>query len=123
MYKILRRGSGRVFALSVIVLFLLLCLYYVSQNQTTTSGVSSGLLNEVIAGGSGSNSGVGGTGGNSEKVNSALVSSSQPDYNEYPDVQVTEATCPLVVPRNADIDAQREFEKFDFQVRIIENVQ
>ena len=35
---------------------------------------------------------------------------------ESPDAKVSLDTCPIIVPRNVDIDTQQEFEKFDFQV-------
>lgn len=96
MYKILRRGSGRVFVLCIVVLSLLLCLYYVSQVQAPSSGHPA-ILNEEL------------------RYDRSLTSVT-PDYSESPDAQVSLATCPIIVPRNADIDAQQEFGKFDFQV-------
>jgi len=96
MYKILRRGSGRVFVLCIVVLSLLLCLYYVSQVQAPSSGHPA-ILNEEL------------------RYDRSLTSVT-PDYSESPDAQVSLATCPIIVPRNADIDAQQEFSKFDFQV-------
>ncbi|KYM91680.1 hypothetical protein ALC53_01438 [Atta colombica] len=95
MYKILRRGSGRVFVLCIVVLSLLLCLYYVSQVQAPSSGHPA-ILNEEL------------------RYDRSLTSVT-PDYSESPDAQVSLATCPIIVPRNADIDAQQEFGKFDFQ--------
>lgn len=98
MYKILRRGSGRVFVLCIVVLSLLLCLYYVSQVQAPSSGhPAAAILNEEL------------------RYDRSLTSVT-PDYSESPDAQVSLATCPVIVPRNADIDAQQEFGKFDFQV-------
>lgn len=99
MYKLLRRGSGRIFVLGIVVLSLLLCLYYVSQVQAPSSGhpAAAALLNEEL------------------RYDRSLTSIT-PDFNESPDAQVTLATCPIIVPRNADIDAQQEFSKFDFQV-------
>jgi len=98
MYKILRRGSGRVFVLCIVVLSLLLCLYYVSQVQAPSSGhPAAAILNEEL------------------RYDRSLTSVT-PDYSESPDAQVSLATCPIIVPRNADIDAQQEFSKFDFQV-------
>lgn len=108
MYKILRRGSGRVFVLGVVVLSLLLCLYYVSQVQAPPSSSSSSsghpaaaaaaILNEEL------------------RYDRSSLTSITPDYSESPDARVSLATCPVIVPRNADIDAQQEFSKFDFQV-------
>ncbi|KYM94953.1 hypothetical protein ALC62_14548 [Cyphomyrmex costatus] len=95
MYKILRRGSGRVFVLCIVVLSLLLCLYYVSQVQAPSSGHPA-ILNEEL------------------RYDRSLTSAT-PDYSESPDAQVSLATCPIIVPRNTDIDAQQEFGKFDFQ--------
>ncbi|KMQ92018.1 alpha-mannosidase 2, partial [Lasius niger] len=111
MYKILRRGSGRVFVLGVVVLSLLLCLYYVSQVQappsssSSSSSSSSGhpaaaaaaILNEEL------------------RYDRSSLTSVTPDYSESPDARVSLATCPAIAPRNADIDAQQEFSKFDFQ--------
>lgn len=98
MYKILRRGSGRVFVLCIVVLSLLLCLYYVSQVQAPSSGhPAAAILNEEL------------------RYDRSLTSVT-PDYSESPDAQVSLATCPVIAPRNADIDAQQEFGKFDFQV-------
>ncbi|KAH0944642.1 hypothetical protein HN011_010752 [Eciton burchellii] len=96
MYKILRRGSGRVFVLCVVVLSLLLCLYYVSQVQAPSTGHPS-ILNEEL------------------RYDRSLTSAT-PDYSESPDAQVSLATCPVIVARLADIDAQQEFSTFDFQV-------
>lgn len=108
MYKILRRGSGRVFVLGVVVLSLLLCLYYVSQVQAPPSSSSSSsghpaaaaaaILNEEL------------------RYDRSSLTSVTPDYSELPDARVSLATCPIIVPRNVDIDAQQEFSKFDFQV-------
>jgi alpha-mannosidase len=100
MYKILRRGSGRVLILCIVVLSLLLCLYYVSQVQAPSTGhpaAGAAILNEEL------------------RYDRSLTSVT-PDYSESPDAQVSLATCPIIVPRNADIDAQQEFGKFDFQV-------
>lgn len=110
MYKILRRGSGRVFVLGVVVLSLLLCLYYVSQVQAPSSSSSSSghpgaaaaaILNEEL------------------RYDRSSLTSITPDYSESPDARVSLATCPVIVPRNADIDAQQEFSKFDFQVSFL----
>lgn len=110
MYKILRRGSGRVFVLCIVLLSLLLCLYYVSQVQAPSTGHPAAILNEEL------------------RYDRSLTSVT-PDYSESPDAQVSLATCPIIVPRNADIDAQQEFSKFDFQVspyvrfvRVVESV-
>ncbi|KAG7212260.1 hypothetical protein KM043_012590 [Ampulex compressa] len=97
MYKILRRGSSRVFVLCAVVLTLLLCLYYVSQAQAPSTGPSGAILSDEL------------------RYDHGLTSIT-PDYVEAPDAQVTLATCPIIVPRNVDIDTQQEFEKFDFQV-------
>nr|KAF7427653.1 hypothetical protein H0235_007347 [Vespula pensylvanica] len=43
------------------------------------------------------------------------LTSITPDYSEVPDSRISLATCPVTESRPADIDAQREFEKFDFQ--------
>ncbi|KAL2727238.1 alpha-mannosidase 2-like isoform X1, partial [Vespula squamosa] len=43
------------------------------------------------------------------------LTSVTPDYSEVPDSRISLATCPVTESRPADIDAQREFEKFDFQ--------
>jgi len=96
MYKILRRGSGRVFVLCIVVLSLLLCLYYVSQVQAPSTGHPA-ILNEEL------------------RYDRSLTSAT-PDYSESPDAQVSLATCPVIVARLADIDAQQEFSTFDFQV-------
>lgn len=99
MYKILRRGSGRVFVLCIVVLSLLLCLYYVSQVQAPSTGhpAAAAILNEEL------------------RYDRSLTSVT-PDYSESPDAQVSLATCPVIVGRLADIDAQQEFSTFDFQV-------
>jgi len=98
MYKILRRGSGRVFVLCIVVLSLLLCLYYVSQVQAPSTGhPAAAILNEEL------------------RYDRSLTSAT-PDYSESPDAQVSLATCPVIVARLADIDAQQEFSTFDFQV-------
>ncbi|RLU15545.1 hypothetical protein DMN91_012539 [Ooceraea biroi] len=99
MYKILRRGSGRVFVLCIVVLSLLLCLYYVSQVQAPSTGhpaAAAAILNEEL------------------RYDRSLTSVT-PDYSESPDAQVSLATCPVIVARLADIDAQQEFSTFDFQ--------
>lgn len=97
MYKILRRGSGRVFVVCVVVLSLLLCIYYVNQAQTPSTASSAAILNEEL------------------RYDRSLTSIT-PDYSEVPDSRISLATCPVTESRHADIDAQREFEKFDFQV-------
>ncbi|XP_026830579.1 uncharacterized protein LOC105283935 isoform X2 [Ooceraea biroi] len=100
MYKILRRGSGRVFVLCIVVLSLLLCLYYVSQVQAPSTGhpaAAAAILNEEL------------------RYDRSLTSVT-PDYSESPDAQVSLATCPVIVARLADIDAQQEFSTFDFQL-------
>lgn len=97
MYKILRRGSGRVFVLCTIVISLLLCLYYVSQQGP--NGNSLGGSNVIPVG-----------------AYQQLTGTIIPDYSEPPDAQVSLDTCPLVQIRDVDIDAQAEFEKFEFQV-------
>ncbi|KAK1118194.1 hypothetical protein K0M31_015241 [Melipona bicolor] len=97
MYKILRRGSSRVFVVCAVLLTLLLCLYYVNQAQAPSTGPSAGILNEEL------------------RYDRGLTSIT-PDYVESPDARVSLDTCPIIVPRNVDIDTQQEFEKFDFQV-------
>lgn len=97
MYKILRRGSSRVFFACVILLTLLLCLYYVNQAQAPSTGPSAGILNEEL------------------RYDRGLTSIA-PDYVESPDAKVSLDTCPVIVPRNVNIDTQQEFRKFDFQV-------
>lgn len=97
MYKILRRGSSRVLVVCVVLLTLLLCLYYVSQAQTPSTGPSAAIINEELR---------------YDRVPTSIT----PDYVESPDAKVSLDTCPIIVPRNVDIDTQREFEKFDFQV-------
>lgn len=97
MYKILRRGSSRVFVVCAVLLTLLLCLYYVNQAQAPSTGPSAGILNEEL------------------RYDRGLTSIT-PDYVESPDAKVSLDTCPIIVPRNVDIDTQQEFEKFDFQV-------
>ncbi|KZC09229.1 hypothetical protein WN55_00965 [Dufourea novaeangliae] len=97
MYKILRRGSSRVFVVCVVLLMLLLCLYYVSQAQAPSAGPSAAILNEELR---------------YERGPTSIT----PDYVETPDAKVSLDTCPIIVPRNVDIDTQQEFEKFDFQV-------
>lgn len=99
MYKILRRGSGRMFVLCAVLVSLLLCLYYVNQTQGSNS-TAAGII------------GAGDNPANFERVMTSVV----PDYSEPPDALVSRDTCPLIVPREADIDAQAEFEKFEFQV-------
>ncbi|XP_076235617.1 alpha-Mannosidase class II b [Calliopsis andreniformis] len=96
MYKILRRGSSRVFVVCVVLLTLLLCLYYVSQAQAPATGPSAAILNDELRYDHG-------------------PTSITPDYIESPDSKVSLDTCPIIVPRNVDIDTQQEFEKFDFQ--------
>lgn len=98
MYKLLRRGSGRMLVLCAVLLSVLLCLYYVSQTQNSPGG-SAAIIAESAA---------------FERV----LTSALPDYSEPPDGQVSPDTCPLVAPRDTDIDAQAEFEKFDFQVNL-----
>lgn len=105
MYKILRRGSGRMFVLCVVLVSLLLCLYYVNQTQGTNSAATG-----IIGGAGGANS------GDNPASFERLMTSVVPDYSEPPDALVSRDTCPLIVPREADIDAQAEFEKFEFQV-------
>lgn len=103
MYKILRRGSGRMFVLCVVLVSLLLCLYYVNQTQGTNSTATG-----IIGGGGGDNP------ASFERVMTSVV----PDYSEPPDALVSRDTCPLIQPRETDIDAQAEFEKFEFQVSL-----
>lgn len=102
MYKILRRGSGRTFALCGVVLSLLLCIYYVSQAQTPTSGPTN-VLNDGL------------------RYDRSLTSVT-PDSSELPDAKVSSDNCPAIVPRETDIDTEDVFKKFDFQVRIIDSV-
>ncbi|XP_034936325.1 uncharacterized protein, partial [Chelonus insularis] len=98
MYKLLRRGSGRMFILCVVLLSLLLCLYYVSQIQAPSTGQATPLLAAPV-------------GVRYDRPLTTLV----PDYSEPPDARVAAESCPLTRPRNADIDTQEEFSKFDFQ--------
>ncbi|XP_076230579.1 alpha-Mannosidase class II b isoform X2 [Nomia melanderi] len=100
MYKILRRGSSRVLVVCVVLLTLLLCLYYVSQAQTPSTGPSAAIINEELR---------------YDRVPTSIT----PDYVESPDAKVSLDTCPIIVPRNVDIDTQQEFEKFDFQVILV----
>ncbi|XP_033223814.1 alpha-mannosidase 2 [Belonocnema kinseyi] len=95
MYKLLRRGSGRMLILCVVLVSLLLCLYYVSQIQTPASGPASNLL--------------------SGDFDKGVTSGVLPDYTEAPDSKISAAACPVIEPRTADIDAQEQFQKFDFQ--------
>ncbi|XP_012288282.1 alpha-mannosidase 2x [Orussus abietinus] len=98
MYKaLLRRGSGRAFALCVVVVSLLLCLYYVSQTHAPPSGASSA------------------AGQSEASRDERTASSPAPRPAEAPDGRAAPAACPLIEPRPADIDAQEEFDKFDFQ--------
>lgn len=97
MYKLLRRGTGRMFVFCIVIVSLLLCLYYVSQIQTPSSGQSPSLLTAV--------------GARYERPTTI-----QPDYSEAPDVRVSMTTCPLIRPRTTDIETQEEYQKFDFQV-------
>ena len=96
MYKLLRRGSGRMFILCVVLVSLLLCLYYVSQIQTPATGPVSNLLNDVFDRG--------------------ITPEVLPNYTEEPDSKISTAACPVIQPRTSDIDAQEQFQKFDFQV-------
>jgi alpha-mannosidase len=97
MYKLLRRGSGRLFILCAILLSLLLCLYYVSQNPGPNS--SDPGVSELIA-------------------DVEIIASTEPEYSKLMNAQVLHGMCPLIKPRKVDIDAQFEFENFDFQVKI-----
>ncbi|XP_011297547.1 alpha-mannosidase 2 [Fopius arisanus] len=97
MYKLLRRGSGRTFLLCAVLLSLLLCLYYVSQTQGPSSGQAPALLAAPVG------------------VRYERPTTLAPDYSEAPDARVSMATCPSLRPRGADIEAQEEFDKFDFQ--------
>lgn len=97
MYKLLRRGTGRMFVFCIVLVSLLLCLYYVSQIQAPSSGQSPGLLTAVVA-------------------RYERPTTLQPDYSEAPDVKVSMASCPLIRPRTTDIETYEEFQKFDFQV-------
>ncbi|OAD56778.1 hypothetical protein WN48_02986 [Eufriesea mexicana] len=90
------RGSSRVFVACVVLLTLLLCLYYVNQAQAPSTGPSAGILNEEL------------------RYDRGLTSIT-PDYVESPDARISLDTCPIIVPRNMDIDTQQE--KFDFQFR------
>lgn len=88
--------------LCAVLLSLLLCLYYVSQTQQgPNAGAGSAAIIADGAAGAGFD---------------RVLTSAVPDYSEPPDAQISPDTCPLVAPRDADIDAQAEFEKFDFQV-------
>ena len=96
MYKLLRRGSGRMFIICIVLLSLLLCLYYVSQIQTPASNSNlNGLKDEL-----------------KKKMTSAL-----PDNIDVSESQLSSAACLIIEPRKSDIDAQEEFKKFDFQVK------
>ncbi|KAK0167162.1 hypothetical protein PV327_004595 [Microctonus hyperodae] len=97
MYKLFRRGSGRMFVLCVVLLSLLLCLYYVSQTQAPSTGQASLAAAQIAL--------------RDEQSLTTLV----PDYNEAPDARVSAADCPFPRSRNADIDAPAEYAKFDFQ--------
>ena len=102
MYKILRRGTGRILILGVVVVSLLLCLYYVSQTQSPNPANSpSNQLTESA-------------------YHRQFTVSSVPkeflDQNEIESSKISQDTCPLVKPRDADIDTLTEFTKFDFQV-------
>ena len=96
------------FVFCVVVLSLLLCLYYVSQTQQAPSTSSGGGASSALVGPEGPR--YDGSGGSS-RVTTLLA-----EYSELPDARISTATCPLVTPRKADIDAQEEFKKFDFQV-------
>ncbi|XP_015513287.2 alpha-mannosidase 2 [Neodiprion lecontei] len=95
MYKLLRRGSGRTFALCGVALSLLLCIYYVSQAQTPPAGPTN-VLSEGLR-------------------YDRSPTSVPPDPNEVPDAKVSSESCPVIVPKETDIDTQDIFKKFDFQ--------
>ena len=90
------------FILFAVVISLLLCLYYVSQTQSPSGTPAQ---SSILSGDNGVAS--------FERAFTSVV----PDYNEPPDGQVSSDTCPLILPRDTEIDAQAEFEKFEFQVR------
>ncbi|KAK0092168.1 hypothetical protein PV326_002043 [Microctonus aethiopoides] len=98
MYKLFRRGSGRMFVLCVVLLSLLLCLYYVSQTQAPSTGQASLAAAQIAL-------------RDEQQSLTTLV----PDYNEAPDARVSAADCPFPQSRNADIDTPAEYAKFDFQ--------
>ncbi|XP_008550659.1 alpha-mannosidase 2 [Microplitis demolitor] len=100
MYKLFRRGSGRMLILCVVILSLLVCLYYVSQIQAPSTGQAPALLAAPV-----------GVRYEQRSPLTTLV----PDYSEQPDARVSTSNCPLTQPRNADIDTLTEFAKFDFQ--------
>ncbi|KAH0550120.1 hypothetical protein KQX54_017548 [Cotesia glomerata] len=101
MYKLFRRGSGRMLILCVVVLSLLVCLYYVSQIQAPSTGQAPALLAAPV-----------GVRYEQRQPLTTLV----PDYSEQPDARVSAGNCPLTQPRNADIDTLTEYSKFDFQI-------
>ncbi|XP_011495983.1 PREDICTED: alpha-mannosidase 2 isoform X1 [Ceratosolen solmsi marchali] len=100
MYKLLRRGSGRILVLGAVILLILLCIYYVSQTQRSNTTRSSAAVSDFIA---------------ESGMIQRVLSSAMPDYSGPPDSQLSHGTCPLILTRKTDIDAQVEFKKFDFQ--------
>ncbi|XP_014227200.1 alpha-mannosidase 2 [Trichogramma pretiosum] len=102
MYKLLRRGSGRMLVLCAVLLSVLLCLYYVSQTQSPNGAANapaSAAAAALLA----------------DAGLDRVFTSAQPEYNEAADAQVSSDTCPLITPREADIDVQAEYDKFEFQ--------
>ncbi|KAL7291007.1 hypothetical protein TKK_0015148 [Trichogramma kaykai] len=106
MYKLLRRGSGRMLVLCAVLLSVLLCLYYVSQTQSPNGAANapaSAAAAALLA----------------DAGLDRVFTSAQSEYNEAADAQVSSDTCPLITPREADIDVQAEYDKFEFQIQVV----
>ena len=112
MYLIPRRGFGRMFALLVIVISVLLCLYYVSHIQTTPNAE---IPNEDKEAPLVFND------DNFDEVRQQSSTLRQlPQYSPVETAsKIFSAMCPRITPVRADIDTQVEFDKFDFQVGVL----
>ncbi|XP_066601390.1 alpha-mannosidase 2-like isoform X2 [Prorops nasuta] len=103
MYRILRRGSGRICLLAAIALSLLACFYYMSQTQEQVPVPAAQPAVAPIAFAGDAGSFVADLALRHDRSSSKASSTS------------TVTNCLRLKTRKADIDAQREFSKFDFQ--------
>lgn len=112
MFKLMRRGSARVVAISVIFLTVLACIYYTSYTNSVEptpsseskgdEGLSLKLMRVKPQGAS---------------LREALLRPANLREWVEQDSSVNSNVCPLMWSAQADVDTVSTFKTFDFQVR------